>query len=60
MDGTIVEIGTNIGIPGENETEGEPHLHYEVKYQSGSESYNSMSFRDPEVFISTSLMYMVI
>ena len=50
-DGTIIEQGANIGVSGESATLGKPHLHYEVKYQSVSETYNQMSFRDPEDFI---------
>lgn len=48
LEGTIVEQGSVIAISGKSATNDKPHLHYEVKYQNGSENYNQMEFRNPE------------
>ena len=51
-EGTIIEKGANIGVSGESARLRKPHLHYEVKHRSGTEPYNSMSFKDPEEFLT--------
>jgi murein DD-endopeptidase MepM/ murein hydrolase activator NlpD len=49
----LVETGAVIGRSGDSgNAKDEPHLHYEVKHRSGTEPYNSMSFKDPEEFLT--------
>lgn len=48
-----VTIGQFLGLSGESATEGEPHLHLEVKKQNGNESYNNMENLNIEDYLGT-------
>ena len=48
-----ISKGQIIGKSGESQTEGEPHLHIEVRKQHGSESYNEMEKLNIENYLGT-------